>query len=46
MATSADYINQLKADKQTLVNNLVAKGVTATNDETFTTLVPKVADTK
>ena len=44
MATSADYINQLKADKQTLVNNLVAKGVTATNDETFTTLVPKVAD--
>ena len=44
MATSTDYINQLKADKQTLVNNLVAKGVTATNDETFTTLVPKVAD--
>lgn len=43
MATSADYINQLKADKQTLVNNLVAKGVTATNDETFTSLVPKVA---
>jgi surface protein len=44
MATSADYINQLKIDKQTLVNNLVAKGVTATNDETFTSLVPKVAN--
>lgn len=44
MATTADYLTQLQADKQTLVNNLVAKGVEATNDETFTSLVPKVAD--
>ena len=43
MATTTDYINQLKSDKQTLVDNLVAKGVTATSDETFTSLVPKVA---
>ena len=37
-----DYINSLKADKQTLVNNLVTKGVSASNEETFTTLAPKV----
>lgn len=46
MATTADYLTQLQADKQTLVNNLVEKGVEATNDETFTSLVPKVLDTK
>ena len=44
MATTAEYLTQLQTDKATLVTNLVAKGVTATNDETFTTLVPKVAD--
>ena len=44
MATTTDYINQLKTDKQTLANNLVAKGIEATNDETFTSLVPKVLD--
>lgn len=44
MATTAEYLTQLQTDKTTLVTNLVAKGVTATNDETFTTLVPKVAD--
>ena len=44
MATTTDYLTQLQTDKTTLVTNLVAKGVTATNDETFTTLVPKVAD--
>lgn len=44
MATTADYLTQLQADKQALVDNLVAKGVNATNDETFTSLVPKVAD--
>lgn len=43
MATS-DYLDQLQTDKQTLVTNLNAKGVEATNDETFTTLVPKVAE--
>ena len=44
MATIQEQINQLKIDKQTLVDNLVAKGVEATSEETFTTLVPKVND--
>ena len=44
MATIQEQINQLKVDKQTLVDNLVEKGVEATSDETFTTLVPKVKD--
>lgn len=44
MATTTDYLTQLQTDKSTLVTNLVAKGVDATNDETFTTLVPKVAN--
>jgi len=44
MATISDYLTQLQTDKQILVNNLVAKGVNATNEETFTSLVPKVAD--
>ena len=44
MATIADQLTQLQNDKQTLVNNLVAKGVEATSYETFTTLVPKVND--
>ena len=44
MATIQEQINQLKVDKQNLVDNLVAKGVEATSDETFTTLVPKVND--
>ena len=44
MATTAEYLTQLQKDKTTLVTNLVAKGVDATNDETFTSLVPKVAN--
>lgn len=44
MATTSDYLTQLQTDKQTLVDNLVAKGVEATADETFTSLCPKVAD--
>lgn len=44
MATTTDYINSLKQDKTNLVNNLVEKGVEATEDETFTSLVPKVLD--
>ena len=43
MVTTKEYIDQLKMDKQVLVNNLVAKGVDATLDETFTSLVPKVS---
>lgn len=46
MATTADYLTQLQKDKQTLVDNLVSKGVNASSDETFTFLVPKVAEIK
>ena len=42
--TTEQYLNQLKTDKQSLVNNLIEKGVSATEEETFTTLVPKVLD--
>lgn len=42
--TTEQYLNQLKVDKQSLVNNLIEKGVSATEEETFTTLVPKVLD--
>lgn len=44
MATTSEYLTQLQNDKQTLVDNLVTKGVSATSDETFTSLVPKVLD--
>lgn len=44
MATTQEYLSQLQTDKQTLVGNLVTKGVSASNDETFTELVPKVLD--
>ena len=44
MPTTTDYINQLKTDKQKLVDNLISKGVQATDNETFTDLVPKVLD--
>ena len=41
--TTSDYLNQLKADKQALVDNLTSKGVTGlTGDETFTELVPEI----
>lgn len=44
MATTADYLNKLVTQKNTLADNLVTKGVTATHDETLETLVPKVLD--
>ena len=44
MVTISQQLTQLLTDKQKLVNNLVAKGVEATSKETFTSLVPKVAD--
>ena len=40
--TLNDYLEQLTEDKSTLVTNLVAKGISASDEETFTTLVPKV----
>lgn len=44
MATTADYLNKLIIQKNTLADNLVTKGIEATHDETLETLVPKVLD--
>lgn len=44
MATTADYLNKLVEQKNTLADNLVTKGVPATHDETLETLVPKVLE--
>ena len=44
MAATADYLNKLVTQKNTLADNLVTKGVTATHDETLETLVPKVLE--
>lgn len=43
--TTAEYLQSLQADKNDLVNNLEAQGISGlTGDETFTELVPKVLD--
>ena len=42
MASMTDYLNKLVSQKNTLADNLVTKGVTASHDETLETLVPKV----
>ena len=42
MATTQDYINQLKIDKENLVSMLNNMGVEASNNESFTSLTPKV----
>ena len=44
MFTINEYIDSLKQDKANLVENLTVKGITCSNTETFTTLVPKVLD--
>lgn len=44
MSTTADLLNKLVSQKNTLADNLVEKGVEATHDETLETLVPKVLD--
>ena len=44
MSTTADYLNKLIEQKNTLADNLVTKGVTATHDETLDTLVPKILE--
>lgn len=45
MYTIQDYIDSLKNDKATLVDNLETKGITdISDDNTFTELVPKVLD--
>ncbi len=42
MNTTLDYINQLKEDKKNLANTLNEMGVEASENETFTSLTPKV----
>ena len=44
MATTAEYLNKLVTQKNTLADNLVTKGVSATHDETLDTLVSKVLE--
>lgn len=44
MFTIQDYIDSLNRDKESLVANLTTKGISASDTETFTTLVPKVLD--
>lgn len=44
MATTAEYLNKLVEQKNTLADNLVTKGISASHDETLETLVPKVLD--
>ena len=42
MPTTADYLNNLLAQRNNLADNLVAKGVSASKTELLDTLVPKV----
>lgn len=42
--TTADYLNKLVTQKNTLADNLVEKGVEATHEETLETLIPKVLE--
>ena len=44
MATTAEYLNKLVTQKNTLADNLVTKGISASHDETLETLVPKVLE--
>ena len=44
MATTSDYLSELVEQKTALANNLVAKGVEASSNEKFNTLIPKVLD--
>lgn len=44
MPATADYLNKLVEQKNTLADNLVTKGVSASHDETLETLVPKVLE--
>ncbi len=42
MPTTADYLNDLVAQKNALADNLNTKGVSASQNETLNTLVPKI----
>lgn len=39
-----DYVNELKRQRDILADILAEKGLQATRDETFNTLIPKVKD--
>ena len=39
-----DYVNELKRQRDILADILAEKGLQATRDETFNTLIPKVRD--
>ena len=39
-----DYVNELKNQRDKLADILTEKGLQATRDETFNTLIPKVRD--
>ncbi|MDD6268857.1 MAG: hypothetical protein PUA84_02210 [Oscillospiraceae bacterium] len=39
-----DYVNELKNQRDKLADILAEKGLQATRDETFNTLIPKVRD--
>lgn len=42
MPTTTEYLNDLVTQKNALVDNLVSIGISATNDEKFNSLIPKV----
>lgn len=42
MSTIIDYVNELERQKNVLADTLAEKGLQATRDETFNTLIPKV----
>lgn len=44
MSTIIDYVNELERQKNVLADTLAEKGLPATRDETFNTLIPKVRD--
>lgn len=44
MSTIIDYVNELERQKNVLADTLAEKGLQATRDETFNTLIPKVRD--
>lgn len=44
MSTIIDYVNELERQKNILADILAEKGLQATRDETFNTLIPKVRD--
>ena len=44
MSTIIDYVNELERPKNVLADILAEKGLQATRDETFNTLIPKVRD--